>query len=187
MKEVVTLKTKKELDIFMNPTRQAVLRELGRAGEAVTPKYLSDRMKISPSSVQFHIRKLEEIGLVILDHTELIRGIQAKFYRVGDVDVHIAGSETENGEEQEIILENCLMNVYKGYTQVRRQHKEMEAEKKKSYGSVMNGIAFLSEEDAKEMFSMIQEFLEVHDKKQEGTTAWEYGIVAYKMEEDSVH
>lgn len=182
MKEILVLRTKKELDIFMNPTRQEILRELGCAGEPVTPKYLSDKMKISPSSVQFHIKKLAEIGLVVLDHMELIRGIQAKFYSLRDVDVSISGGNGHR-EEQEIILENGLMNVYKGYRQMMRKQKEINLENWKKYGAVMNGIAFLSEEDAEEMFSMIQNFLENHGKKEAGTSPWEYGIVAYKMED----
>ena len=48
MRNVIVLTTKKELEIYMNPSRQEIIRELGRAGEPVTPKYLSERLKISP-------------------------------------------------------------------------------------------------------------------------------------------
>lgn len=183
MSEMIILKTKKDLDIFMNPSRQGILRELARAGEAVTPKYLSDRLKISPSSIQFHIKKLEELGLVILDHTEMIRGIQAKFYRKTDADVSIYGSETDYREEREAVMDHCYMNVYNGFRQMMREHKEINLDNWMRYGTGMNGVVFLSEEDAREMFSMIQNFIETHGKKEPGTSPWEYGIIAYKTED----
>ncbi len=33
MRNVIVLTTKKELEIYMNPSRQEIIRELGRAGE----------------------------------------------------------------------------------------------------------------------------------------------------------
>ena len=46
-----------------------------------TCKQLADAMGISASSVTHHMKKLEKLGLVELDHTELIRGITAKYWR----------------------------------------------------------------------------------------------------------
>lgn len=182
MSETIILKTKKELEIFMNPTRQELFRELERAGEPVTPKYLSDRMNISPSSVQFHIKKLMEIGLITLDHTEMIRGIQAKFYRLTDTEVSILDSETPHRKEWELVMENSFMNVYKGFLDMTHKHPHITLENWKEYGSRMNGIVFLSEEDAETMFTMIQDFIRIHGKKEPGTSPWEYGIIAYNTE-----
>lgn len=183
MSELLVLKTKKELDIFMNPTRQEILRELRRAGEPVTPKYLSDRLKISPSSIQFHIKKLEELGVVVLDHTEMIRGITAKFYKLTDVDISIFGSEKDHLEEREVVMDNYFKNVYDGYKQMLHKHSGTAMENLKKYGTDMTGTMFLSEEDAKEMFNMIQDFTKKHAKKKPGTSAWEFGIITYKMED----
>lgn len=72
MRNVIVLTTKKELEIYMNPSRQEIIRELGRAGEPVTPKYLSERLKISPSSIQFHLKKLEGLGIVQLDRKSVV-------------------------------------------------------------------------------------------------------------------
>lgn len=181
MNEII-LKTKKELDVFMNPTRQEILRELGRAGEPVTPKYLSDRLKISPSSVQFHIKKLEELGVVALDHTEMIRGIKARFYKATNAEVSICGSSSDHWEERELIAENCFMNVYRGYKEKLHDCKEMPVQNLPQHLFDMNGIVFLSEEDSQELSSMIRSFMKTHADKESGTVPWEYGIVAYKME-----
>lgn len=55
--EKITLSTKKELEIYMNPVRQKLLRLLGRSKIPMTPKQLSEKLEISPSSVQHHIKK----------------------------------------------------------------------------------------------------------------------------------
>lgn len=41
-------------------------------------------MDISPSSVQHHIKKLISLDLLELDHTELIQGITARYYKFTD-------------------------------------------------------------------------------------------------------
>jgi hypothetical protein len=51
MKKVV-LTTKEELNIYMSPTRQQLLRLLNVANTPMTPKMLSDKLQISASSVQ---------------------------------------------------------------------------------------------------------------------------------------
>ena len=45
--ETIILRTKKELEIYMNPVRQEILHEMQRAGIPVTPKYLSNALGIS--------------------------------------------------------------------------------------------------------------------------------------------
>ena len=63
----------------MNPQRQRLIKAMEVNGAPITPKQLSNLLKISASSVSLHIRKLEELGLVELDHTESLHGIQAKY------------------------------------------------------------------------------------------------------------
>ena len=63
----IKLSTKKELEIYMNPVRQNLLRILERSKLPMTPKQLSQKMDISPSSVQHHIKKLESLGVIALE------------------------------------------------------------------------------------------------------------------------
>lgn len=118
--------------------------------------------------------------MVALDHMEIIRGIQAKFYVATHAEVSLYSPENEHREECEIIMENGLMTAYKGYRKMMHEQKEINPDNWMNYGTGMTGIVFLSEEDAKEMFTMIQDFLASHKKKEAGTSPWEYGIVTYK-------
>ena len=65
---MITLVTRKQMDIYMNPQRQRLLKAMEVSGVPMTPKQLSNVLKISASSVSLHIRKLEELGLPLLFH-----------------------------------------------------------------------------------------------------------------------
>ena len=132
------------------------------AGEPVTPKFLADKLNISPSSIQFHLKKLEALGIVSLHHTELIHGITAKFYVPADVDISIGCHLDEFRREREIVLENMVHNVFQGGCR-----------------------AFLTEEEIEQLRKNIFDFLESHTQKRPDTYPWEYSLLAYKMKEDT--
>lgn len=186
MKKIIVLSAKKELEIYMNPNRQEILREMGRAGEPVTPKYLADRLGISPSSIQFHLKKLEEIGLVSVHHTEKIRGITARFFGINEADVSIGAHLSDNREEREILLENMVRNVFEGCKKALRrvQGKSLEEAETDTTGEIMTGISFLTDEEAVELRKMVQGYLTDHSQKRPGTHPWEYGLLAYKMAQE---
>jgi len=69
MKKVI-LTSQSDLDIYMSPMRQRLIRELSIAKVPMTAKMLADKLQISASGVQHHIKKLMSLGLVELDRTE---------------------------------------------------------------------------------------------------------------------
>ena len=97
--DTIVLQGKKELDVFINPQRQRLLRCMNLAGEPLTPKQIADRMELSPSSVQHHVQKLLALGLVELHHTETIHGITARYYRVAAKTVRIGKTPVKIGVE----------------------------------------------------------------------------------------
>ena len=66
--KIVRLSTEEELRIFMMPMRQKLIRVMSLEGKSMTAKNLADKLNISASAVQNHIRKLEKIGLI--EHAE---------------------------------------------------------------------------------------------------------------------
>ena len=51
-KRIIHLTTREQLNVYMSPVRQELLRQLRLAQGPQTAKALSDKLKISPSSVQ---------------------------------------------------------------------------------------------------------------------------------------
>ena len=54
MAKQIRLETRQQLNIYMSPVRQELMRLLRLAEEPMTPKALADRLGVSPSSVQHH-------------------------------------------------------------------------------------------------------------------------------------
>jgi DNA-binding transcriptional ArsR family regulator len=181
----VLLKTKRELDIYVNPQRQNILRCMRIAGEPVTPKQISDRIGISASSVQYHMQKLLEIGLAELIRTESIHGITARFYAVTGRTVSI-GVDLADGQREDrlAVLQNALTETYRGFTAYCAGGFS-DAALGKQFGDMLYGIVHLEPEDAKRLYAIVGEFIRGHETKTPRSEAWEYALLAYPVQEDT--
>ncbi len=181
--EPVVLSGKKELDIYVNPTRQRLLRLMTLIGKPATPKQLSVEMGISPSAVQHHIGKLAELGLVELSHTEVVRGITAHYYRVLSRDVNVGGAMKDEFVPQRTALiregVNAVLNGFIGRIQAT---PETGAEEKPA-GDCLWGIARLKKDEAKQLEALVRRFLQEHDSVDGEGDPWEYVLVAYPVRE----
>lgn len=78
MKEVHILDTLEEINIVSDPIRLKIIMTLG-----VTPKTaqdLSDALGVSRSKIHYHLKILEQNGIVEVVDTELINGITQKYF-----------------------------------------------------------------------------------------------------------
>ena len=179
----ITLQTKQELDIYVNPQRQNILRRMRIAGEPVTPKQLADQIGISPSSIQHHIKKLLSIGLVELDHTELIHGIVARYYRLSPKPISIGLALEDNLQEQRMaVLQNAMTELFSGFVNYcENDHQAIRPGE--PFGDMSYGIVHLEPEKAKELYALIHDFIQRHETKTPASRAWEYALIAYPVED----
>ena len=111
-KKTIRLSSQEDLKVFMSPQRQKLMRNMRMAGKPLTSKALSDMLGISTSSAQFHIKKLEKLGIVELSYTEKIKGIIAKYYRIADINVNIGTHLKDNlSKERYVIMQNLIHNT----------------------------------------------------------------------------
>lgn len=177
-RKTITLTTHKQLDIFMNPQRQRLLKALDITGRPMTSKELSDMLGISASSVSHHIKKLEQLGVVELDHTESIHGIQAKFYGKVPVSVSLGGDRDDDLKAERGVLADYIMtDIWNGL----KKNME-EAEDKTSVmntGDFFSGIVHLRKEDAQKLYQLILDYTQDHSTPGEDTVPWEYGLAVF--------
>ncbi|KAB1439610.1 winged helix-turn-helix domain-containing protein [Candidatus Galacturonibacter soehngenii] len=183
----IKLKTKEELNIYMNPIRQQLLRELAINAIPMTPKMLADKLSISASSVSHHIKKLLTIGVIELDHQEIIRGIKASYYKNAEVTVQI-GLDTEDDfmEEREVYLQNSLANVYEGFrTQISKVKQKINTKEidKNIWGDILTGVLYLDAKESSELLEIVQTYIEKHAKPQKDKNPWEYALVLYNTKD----
>lgn len=182
MNRTVSLSTKEELSIFMSPRRQQLLRVMRLSGEPMTAKALADKLGISASSVAHHISKLIKLGIIEQDHTEVINGIVARFFRTADVTVNI-GQQLSDGlaGERSAVVQNILLNTLNGMNEGLARAKKLgiPAERLPEYGDFLSGVVHLTPEDAAQLLALINEFIESHKTPSRQTQPWEYALILY--------
>jgi DNA-binding transcriptional regulator GbsR (MarR family) len=181
--ETIVLTGKKELDIYVNPQRQNILRLMQISGVPMTAKQIADQIGISASSVQHHIRLLIELGIVALSHTEQIHGITATYYRVLPKTVRIGSLVADENSNQRIALMQAnLTRTFSGFLKYCSGTSE-EAIGDQQFGDLLSGIVHLKQDEAKALYTMIADFLQAHEEGSENTSAWEYALIAYPVSE----
>lgn len=181
----IALTSKKELDIYMSPTRQQLLRLLNLENAPMTPKQLSDKLQISASGVQHHIKKLMQLGLIELDHTEAINGITASFYKPAKVTVQIGLSQSDDlAEQKKVLVKNSIAQVYDGFLKQMKNRIELTGEKDsdrlQKWGDILSGVVHMNDKQSGELMKLITEFLEQNSVSTSDSSPWEYAIIAYK-------
>lgn len=183
MKKIIDITTRKQLDTYMNPQRQRLLKCMDLKAEPMTPKQISDILKISPSSVTYHLKKLEELGVVELHHTEQIHGICAKFYHRVPTTINLgAGQEGDLKAEKEVLCDYMMNDIYKGFKKYMNKIEEAKTPEQ-PVGDMKTGILYLTEEEAVEVRKKINEFFDSHSTAREGTISWETSLIAYPRKE----
>lgn len=174
----ITLKTQEEMNIYMNPQRQRLLKTLDILAIPVTPKQLSAYLGISSSAVTYHLKKLETLGVVEIERTELIHGITAKYYKRVPVMVNLGSGKEDDLETERIMLSDYYMNeTWKGFKNYVRQMGEQNDAG--VTGDAMNSILYVTEAEAKQLKALIMEFYASHMEPAQDTVAWETAIIAF--------
>ncbi len=185
----VRLTSKEDLNIYMNPIRQQLLRELTLSKLPMTPKMLANKLSISPSSVQHHIKKLMSLGVIELDHQELINGITASYYKATNVSVQIGLEQTDDTTLQKhVFMQNSFANVYEGFRSLMSKRAEnmvdIEPQQLAQWGDIMTGVVHMKKQDSNELLKLISNYIKEHALPSTDTNAWEYALILYNTQED---
>lgn len=179
--EPIILSGKKELDIYVNPQRQNILRCMQIKGEPMTAKQIADQVGISASSVQRHIRLLKELGIVEQSHTEQIHGITATYYRVLPRNIRIGGLKDDGENNQRIALMQAdISQRFSGFLEYC-QALGSRLSDETQFGDMISGITHLTPSEAKELYQMIRSFLDAHECTSPNSVAWEFAIIGYPV------
>jgi DNA-binding transcriptional ArsR family regulator len=185
-KNYIVLKTDKELKILMSPIRQKIIKIMSREGKPVTSKHLADKLNISPSSAQHHIKQLQQVGIVEFDHDELINGITAKYLRLSQKTVSIGQDINDDlSSERDVLARSIISNTYNGYKELIHEKRLLLAEeyrKGNKFADQLTGVVHLSTEEANELFNIIDDFIIKHSNANDNSHPYEYALIAYRAD-----
>jgi len=85
IQETITVDNLEVLKVLSDPTRLEIMKHIGaenRRDHLCTVKQLAKLMDVSPTKLYYHIKLLEEQGLLIVGDTRVVSGIIEKQYQV---------------------------------------------------------------------------------------------------------
>ena len=175
----IVLEERKQIKIFTNPVRQEMIRLLRLSEVPLTAKDLADRLYLSPAAVQHHLKKLEEIGVVEVDHHARAGDMEVTYYRDADGEVQLQMGRNDGFQgEREALAANLVDGAFRRFLAAAQQHNENEISE---YGAMLSGVLHLSPEDRRILMEQVGQFLRSHDTaKAENLEHWEYVILAYR-------
>jgi len=156
----------------MHPSRQRILTLLSIHG-SMTPKQVADSLSMTSSSAKHHILKLVGLGAVEVDHTALINGITATYYKRTDATISIGSVE---GGPRKALAQNLLKEVQDGFFS---QDRVLEDEGGHFMGDMLTGVLHLKPDESDELIGMVRSYIASHEKKNEDTLPFVYSLVAY--------
>ena len=170
--DTIRLSDDKDLQVFMHPSRQRILTLLSIHG-SMTPKQVADSLSMTSSSAKHHILKLVGLGAVEVDHTALINGITATYYKRTDATISIGSVE---GGPRKALAQNLLKEVQDGFFS---QDRVLEDEGGHFMGDMLTGVLHLKPDESDELIGMVRSYIASHEKKGEDTLPFVYSLVAY--------
>jgi DNA-binding Lrp family transcriptional regulator len=186
MENMIVLSSEKELKVLMSPIRQRIIRQMSREGKPVTSKYIADKLNISPSSAQHHIKQLQEIGIIEFDHSEVINGITARYLKLSEKNISIGTNINDDlNLERDVLAKNMLFETYTDYQNVINSMRSVITEdyyKENRVLDFVTGAIHLSQEDANKLFNIIDEFIKKHSKASDNTHPFEFALIAYRAD-----
>ena len=180
--EPVCLKNEKELRIFTDPLRQRMINTMEISGIPMTAQKLSKCLNITPSSAKHHLKQLEKIGIVYVNHTETIHGIIATLYALTGRSVRICTNDSNLQNEQMAIAETSLRIVMSGFWKRIRKNSEEDAfdvinDETQNFST---GVIHASQEEIKELLESLRSFSEAHKTIQPGTKPYTFSAIVYQ-------
>ena len=143
-----------------------------------------DTLSITPPQPSHHLVQLESIGVVGVDHTELIRGITATYYALLPVIIGLGLDREEGASDRRILAEHKLSQVFQGAHQSETMLAEGQASDEKIlYSDYSIGVLHLTPEEARTLYDAFWRFVQEHRERREGTVPYEYGVVMYTEED----
>ena len=186
MENMIVLSSEKELKVLMSPIRQRIIRQMSREGKPVTSKYIADKLNISPSSAQHHIKQLQEIGIIEFEHSEVINGITARYLKLSEKNISIGTNINDDlNLERDVLAKNMLSEMYTDYQNVMNSMRSVITEdyyKENRVLDFVTGAIHLSQEDANKLFNIIDEFIKKHSKASDNTHPFEFALIAYRAD-----
>ncbi len=151
-------------DIIYNTYRMKIINAFGsRDHMTATFKQIADQLGDNSSKVTYHGKMLIKIDLLVLDHTENINGIVAKYYRLVSDNFRIRFGDKKNELIRAKILKSQVDIANDSLHQMSDLVNKNDSESR-SIAFAMNDL-HLTKEEMTELWGVIEKFNEKKERK----------------------
>lgn len=184
--KVRIIKTDEEFKILADPYRMKILSVFQENDEPKTVKQAADKLKEVPAKVHYHVKKLLSIGILELDHIEVINGINAKYYNVTTETLQFGVREDLRGAAKAVQVDQLTkvlfytIDSFKDDVLKRSEKvKELDVKDVEKDGYISNSKLYLTSEEYEELMEYVKKFIKDHSEKKEGANKFSslFGII----------
>lgn len=154
MDKIKELSTLEEVQVFSVPYRIKILDYMYSFKAPATVKNIADKMGETPAKIHYHIKKMEQAGIVKLIYTKHVNGIEAKFY---EPTAELFQINHKEGMDKSKILSHTQKTIAALYDESKKNFLEqMDISNTKNNGFVTGGDLYLTQEEFTNMMEEIE-------------------------------
>lgn len=180
MDKIKELTTLEEVQVISVPYRIKILNCMYSFKVPVTVKNIADKMGETPAKIHYHIKKMEQVGIVKLVYTENIKGIMAKFYEPVAEQFHLNHKEGMDKDKLQFLSETqktiaSIFDESKSHFLNQIDAASKNPEGMKHNGLIRNDDIYLTQEEFKNIQTEVNE---IYRKYSQGAN--QPGKIKYK-------
>jgi len=171
-KDVRIISTTEELKVISDPFRLRIINVYKEHEGPLTVKGCADILNEVPAKVHYHVQKLLSINVLVLDHVEIVNGINAKFYKLPNTTLQLQLDEADNQLESNLkhitnVAISQLENFKMDFLNSIQNASKNKIEDLYDVGWLSSTKVYLSEEEFSEVQKQLFEMLSKYKDKDE--------------------
>ncbi len=159
MQTIKEISDPSHIKIMVDEKRQEVLRVLRKGDEPMTVKQIADELGVKPANVHFHVKKLEEIGILEMVRTEEVHGIIAKFYEPTAMIFKLSCRELDPGTQMQVNL-TFASDAEIAFEESKQKFIEISRRKHSGGKRISDSELYLTKEEFTELNDMIDKAID---------------------------
>lgn len=175
MEDKKILTSIEEIKAYNDPYRIKILLTLIKMERPATGKEIADAMHEVPAKVYYHIKKMENAGILKIVSTTEVNGIVAKFYEPVAKCFEIKNQYLDNSSKEIMMNETCKMisHVFEmaknEFVENVHEIKDNEIERETEKGKLYHEEIYLNSDEIKRVNDYILKIINEHTKEKDGT------------------
>jgi len=185
------LTTLEEVKAISDPFKYRILTSFYKLKEPATVKQIADTMNEVPAKVHYHVKKMEQAGILILSHTKEINGIIAKYYELTAESFDIKCADELAEPQKKLMLSESQRMIAEIYETSKNtfidQISYCSEVNEKSNGRLMMQDLYLTEDEAEEFFQYVSDFIDKYsqeDRNTEDRKKYHYFTSLFKLNKE---